>query len=79
MMRQNAVFTPVTAPDIERVELTTGPDGGVSMTVLRPRDAVGDLPVLYWMHGGGTVIGNRFMDDARLGAWCRLLSKCSIG
>ena len=74
MMRQNAVFAPVAAPDIERTELTTEPDGGVSMTVLRPRDAVGDLPVLYWMHGGGTVIGNRFMDDARLGAWCRSLS-----
>jgi hypothetical protein len=74
MMRQNAVFTPVTAPDIERTELTTEPDGGVSMTVLRPRDAVGNLPVLYWMHGGGMVIGNRYMDDARLGAWCRLLS-----
>ena len=73
MMRQNAVFTPVAAPDIERVELTTEPDGGVSMTMLRPRDEVGNLPVLYWMHGGGMVIGNRFMDDARLGAWCRLL------
>src|SRR5246127_3685867 len=44
------------------------------LTVLRPRDAVGDLPVLYWMHGGGTVIGNRFMVDARLGAWSRSLS-----
>ena len=60
MMRQNAVFTPVAAPDIERTELTTEPDGGVSMTMLRPRDAAGDLPVLYWMHGGGTVIGNRY-------------------
>ena len=74
MMRQNAVFSPVAAPDIERIELTTEPDGGVDMTVLRPRDAVGDLPVLYWMHGGGTVIGNRYMDDARLGEWCRSLS-----
>jgi len=42
--------------------------------VLRPRDAVGDLPVLYWMHGGGMVIGNRYMDDSRLGEWCRSLS-----
>jgi acetyl esterase/lipase len=74
MMRETAVFAPVDLPDIERTELTTGPDGGVGMTLLRPRDAVGDLPVLYWMHGGGMVIGNRFMDDARLGAWCRLLS-----
>jgi acetyl esterase/lipase len=74
MMRQNAVFAPVDSPDIERTELTTGPAGGVDMTALRPRDAVGDLPVLYWMHGGGTVIGNRYMDDARLGEWCRSLS-----
>jgi acetyl esterase/lipase len=74
MMRQNAVFAPVESPDIERTELTTEPDGGVSMTVLRHRDAVGNLPVLFWMHGGGTVIGNRYMDDARLGEWCRSLS-----
>ena len=74
VMRQNAVFLPVAAPDIERTGLTTEPAGGVSMTVLRPSDAVGNLPVLFWMHGGGMVIGNRFMDDARLGAWCRLLS-----
>jgi acetyl esterase/lipase len=72
VMRQNAVFTPVAAADIERTELTT--DGGVSMTVLRPSGAVGDRPVLYWMHGGGMVIGNRYMDDARLGEWCRSLS-----
>src|ERR1700739_4498456 len=47
MMRQNAVFAPVAPSAIERTELATDPDGGVSMTVLRPRDAVGDLPVLY--------------------------------
>ncbi|MDT5221323.1 MAG: hypothetical protein QOF15_3428, partial [Mycobacterium sp.] len=77
MMRQNAVFTRVPAPDIERTELTTEPDGGVVMTMLRPRDAahqVEDLPVLYWMHGGGTVIGNRFMDDSRLAEWSRSLT-----
>ena len=74
MMRQNAPFPPVPAPDIECVDLTTDPDGGVALTLLRPRGVAGDLPALYWMHGGGTVIGNRFMDDARLGEWCRMLS-----
>jgi acetyl esterase/lipase len=74
IMRENAVFAPVDSPDIERIELTAGPDGGLHMTLLRPRDAVGDLPVLYWMHGGGTVIGNRFMDNDRLNEWCRSLS-----
>jgi len=74
MMRENAVFAPIDSPDIERIELAAGPDGGVEMTLLRPRDAVGDLPVLYWMHGGGTVIGNRYMDNDRLNEWCRSLS-----
>jgi acetyl esterase/lipase len=72
-MRQNAVFAPVPAPDIERVELTTETDGNVRLSLLRPREAVGDLPVLYWMHGGGMVIGNRHMDDGRLIEWCRML------
>ena len=74
MMRQNAPFPPVPAPDIERIDLTTDPNGGVALTLLRPRGATGDLPALYWMHGGGTVIGNRFMDNARLNEWCRSLS-----
>src|SRR6201993_3760303 len=72
MMRQNAPFPPVPAPDIECVDLTAG--GGVALTLLRPRGAAGDLPALYWMHGGGMVIGNRFMDNARLNEWCRSLS-----
>ena len=74
MMRQNAPFPPVPAPDIERIDLTTDPNGGVALTLLRPSGATGDLPALYWMHGGGTVIGNRFMDNARLNEWCRSLS-----
>jgi acetyl esterase/lipase len=74
LMRQNAVFSPVPAPDIERVELAAQPGGEVSLSVLRPHNAVGDLPALYWMHGGGMVIGNRHMDDARLNEWCRSLS-----
>src|ERR1700739_690812 len=74
MMRQNAAFAPGPAPDIERIALATDPPGGVALTLLRPRDAADDLPALYWMHGGGTVIGNRFMDNARLNEWCRSLT-----
>ena len=74
MIRRNALFPPVPAPDIESIDLTTDPDGGVALTLLRPREAVGDLPALYWMHGGGMVIGNRFMDNGRLNEWCRSLS-----
>jgi acetyl esterase/lipase len=73
-MRDATMFPPTASPDIDRLELTTERDGGVALTLLRPRDAVGDLPALFWMHGGGMVIGNRYMDDARLGQWCRSLS-----
>jgi acetyl esterase/lipase len=74
IMRESAPFPPVPAPDIERIDLRTNTNGGVALTLLRPRGAAGDLPALYWMHGGGTVIGNRFMDNARLNDWCRSLS-----
>ncbi|MCW2887255.1 MAG: hypothetical protein QOE54_4612 [Streptosporangiaceae bacterium] len=71
MMRELTAFQPCLEPDIERRELTAGPDGEVGLTLLRPRDALGDLPCLFWMHGGGLVIGNRHMDDAMLNGWCR--------
>jgi acetyl esterase/lipase len=70
-MRGGTMFEPQSAPDIERVELKT--DGGVALSLLRLADTAAESPVLYWMHGGGMVIGNRFMDDARLIEWCRWL------
>jgi acetyl esterase/lipase len=71
-MRAGAMFEPQSAPDIERVELTTERDG-VALSLLRPVESADDSPVLFWMHGGGMVIGNRHMDDARLIEWCRSL------
>ena len=71
-MRSGSMFEPQSAPDVERIELTT--DGsGVALSVLRPVDSTDDSPALFWMHGGGMVIGNRHMDDARLIEWCRSL------
>jgi acetyl esterase/lipase len=29
---------------------------------------------MVWLHGGGLLFGNRFMDDATLNGWCRTLS-----
>jgi acetyl esterase/lipase len=71
-MRSGSMFEPQTAPDVQRIELST--DGsGVALSVLRPVESADDSPVLFWMHGGGMVIGNRHMDDARLIEWCRSL------
>ncbi|MDT5013982.1 MAG: hypothetical protein QOD39_142 [Mycobacterium sp.] len=71
-MRAGTMFEPQSAPDIERVELTTK-HGDVALSLLRPVNSADRPPVLYWMHGGGMVIGNRHMDDARLMEWCRWL------
>ena len=71
-MRAGTMFKPQSAPDIERVELTTQ-RGEVAISLLRPVSSADRPPVLYWMHGGGMVIGNRYMDDARLIEWCRWL------
>jgi acetyl esterase/lipase len=41
-------------------------DGGVAITVLRPRLARPDAPGLYSIHGGGMVMDDRFADLQRL-------------
>ena len=71
-MRAGAMFEPQSAPDIERLELTTERDG-VALSLLRPVESAAEPPVVFWMHGGGMVIGNRHMDDGRLIEWCRWL------
>jgi acetyl esterase/lipase len=43
---------------------------GVVVRVHRPRDVEGDLPCVYWMHGGGLVLGSYTGDDARFDGWC---------
>lgn len=70
VLREFSTFVPIPDPGVERRELVAGPNGDVKLTLLRPRDVSGDLPVLFWMHGGGMVIGNRYMDDAFLNRWC---------
>jgi acetyl esterase/lipase len=41
-------------------------DGGLVVTVLRPRHARPDAPGLYSIHGGGMVLDDRFADLPRL-------------
>lgn len=47
---------------ILRRELTiTAADGAeLPVSVFRREDAVGDAPCIYWIHGGGMVMGDRF-------------------
>ncbi len=62
---------------VERTTYTVpGRDGApdVAVRVHRPRGASGDLPCLYFMHGGGYVFGTFLMDDLRFDKWCPMLN-----
>ena len=50
----------VTMPpaEIEKHVIPGGPDGTVSVTVVRPMGANGNLPAVVYTHGGGWVLGN---------------------
>lgn len=58
------------APDSLAVETrqVPGPEGApdLELQILRPKNAPGPLPALYWMHGGGFVMGDAKMDLAAL-------------
>ncbi len=55
--------------DLRRTEHQVG--GPVWVSVHRPHGAAGALPWVYWIHGGGFVIGTRHLDDEQLERWCR--------
>jgi acetyl esterase/lipase len=43
--------------------LPTGPDGEVSVRILRPTNTPGHLPVVMYFHGGGWILGNKNTHD----------------
>jgi acetyl esterase/lipase len=62
---------------VERSDYTIpGPEGAPDVTVRvhRAKDAQGALPCVYFMHGGGYVMGTYAMDDLRFDRWCPQLN-----
>ncbi len=53
-----------------RVPAANG-EPALTLRVHRPVGVDGALPCLYWMHGGGLVLGTCEQDDARFDGWCR--------
>jgi acetyl esterase/lipase len=62
--------TPLVRPDTVHVEdvAVPGPSGDpdVAMRIYRPDRATDPVAALYWMHGGGMMIGSMDMDDTLL-------------
>jgi acetyl esterase/lipase len=46
----------------------------VSVRVHRDKAASGNLPCIYWVHGGGLVVGSNIGDDPRFDKWCPALN-----
>jgi len=64
-----AVSDRVTRTDLSVPGRALQPD--VRLRVHRRVGAVGLQPCIFWIHGGGYVLGSRFQDDARFDSWCQ--------
>jgi len=49
--------------DIEDLNLPVGPDGQVSIRIIRPKGNKETLPIVMYFHGGGWVLGNKDTHD----------------
>ena len=68
-----ALPTPILSDLVERTEHVVPATDGVTLRVHRPIGVEGDLPCVYWMHGGGLVLGDQAQDDIRFDRWCQML------
>jgi acetyl esterase/lipase len=67
-----AALPPVELSDeVRRTDHAIG-EGGVTVRVHTPVGEARTRPCVYWMHGGGLVLGSAAGDDARFDRWCRL-------
>ena len=49
-------------------------DPEITVRVHRPKGEEGLLPCIYWVHGGGYIIGSYEMEDLRFDRWCQSLN-----
>ena len=62
-----SMLTPPDNPDVVKEDRTVpGPEGDpdISVRIYRPRNASGTLPGVYFIHGGGMVLGTVEGEDA---------------
>jgi acetyl esterase len=60
------------AADITDMAVPGGPSGTVTVRIVRPRQALGPLPVIVYVHGAGWVFGNSHTHD-------RLIRELAVG
>lgn len=74
-----AALPPVALSDlVERVDHVVPERPPVQVRVHRAKAASGKLPCIYWMHGGGLVLGTNRIDDPRFDRWCPRLDCAGV-
>jgi acetyl esterase/lipase len=68
--RMRSVPVPTLSDAVERLDYPVPERPPVSVRVHRSKRAKGQLPCIYWMHGGGLVLGRNLGDDPRFDRWC---------
>jgi acetyl esterase/lipase len=68
--RLGAVPLPALSDAVERRDYAVPERPPVSVRVHREKSATGRLPCIYWMHGGGLILGRNVGDDPRFDRWC---------
>lgn len=63
---------------VERTDHDVPGTEGVVVRVHRPVGITGDLPCLYWMHGGGLVLGSYEGDDPRFDRWSPMFGMVGV-
>lgn len=69
---QSGDGVPLPEVDEEWITVHGGPTGDVRVRIVRPRGAVGPLPVILYLHGAGWVFGNAHTHD-------RLVRELAVG
>ena len=64
---------PALSDAVVRTDHSVESQPGLIVRMHRPVGHTSPLPGLYWMHGGGLILGNRFADDLRFDRWCQEL------
>jgi acetyl esterase/lipase len=79
--RSAPVPSPELSSEVERRDFVVpgnDPAEKLTLRVHRPVGVTSPLPALYWMHGGGYVVGSYAGEDARFDRWCRRLRLVGI-
>jgi acetyl esterase/lipase len=71
---RRAAPLPALSDAVDRREQVVAGPPDVRLRVHRPVGVEGPLPCVYWIHGGGYVLGSYRLEDPRFDRWCPMFA-----